>query len=290
MAPLPVRFLSTGTFNGHVCHVFLATDLAQVGTTADLLQSAGEGRGGLTDAAAARFQTSTRASKRMPPSGVLLLVRDGRPAEYEAAPLALVQRSVRCNGVRALQLAFGEEQRLAEVLAQFPIGDQRRAAMRTLLELRGGYPAGSGGDAAAGTATDDGRLEQVCVGALQSLHRLGLAFECCRLGSDAGAAGDEREGAPADLVWDVALENLPQMPTQELPPKSPPPAATERYGTPATKNGSIDSARAGLASTPPRPYGTPLPSSTRQALDLLTLTPGRAPNAIGVSFLQAAGM
>ena len=164
MAPLRARFIVSGTYNGHVCHVFLAPDLAQVAATADLMAETRPGASA-HDPAAERFQVVVKPSKRIPPSGILLLVRDGRPAEYESAPLALVQRSVRCSAVRELQLAFGEEQRLAEALVDFPIGDQRRAAMKTLMELRGSAN-GSDVSSGAGDNVGDGRLEQICAGAL----------------------------------------------------------------------------------------------------------------------------
>ena len=275
MPPLHAQYIASGVHDGWICHAFLVADLSQVGSTADLLRAV-DPEISATAEAEARFQTPVKASKRMPPSGILMLVRDGRPKDFEAAPLALVNRAVRCSAVKGLQLAFGEEQRLAATLVDFPIGEQRRAAMRTLLELRQPSAHGDG---------PDGRLDQACIGALKSLVRLGLAFECQLLSpevlrSDRPATHlDEPTGD--GVAWDVSLVNLPA-PTK----RGRFDASLDQRGAPATP---LPTRHPAGAPPPTLPSALTDSSATpaRRALDLLMKTPTES-SRFGISFLDAS--
>jgi hypothetical protein len=267
MPQLPVSYVTSGALRDRIVHVFLASDLSTIGAVADTLVarrlSAGDAHIDVETEASrflAGFATNPRPSRRMPPSGVLFAIDDGATAAYEAAPLALVHRCVRCSAVAALELSLAEEETLAEYLAEFPIFDARRKGMRAMRDL----------------SVASGDLQRACFALLPSFMETGLAIRC----ESAVASSPVAQELPPD-VWPVRvrLEKRPAQPEE--------PNKTHRSQHPhQLSSATAPRAVSRSLSLPAAPSSEATPAPA--ALDMFVATP-RSPGrpTVSVSFLAA---
>ena len=108
------------------------------------------------------FASSLKSSKRLPPCGVFVALRDGLSADFSVAPMSVLHRCVKFVGVTKLHFSFADDVALAQQLAEHPISDRRRAAVRSVAALTNGEGVAS--------------LRRNCFALLPSLLHLGLAI------------------------------------------------------------------------------------------------------------------
>ena len=238
MPLLAANFIGSGVYAGGLYHAFLCTDLKDLGTVADthVLHTSSAGsrtthHASINAEAAlldSRFAVIPRPSKRLPPSGVLLLVEDGRISAYESAPLVIVQRSVACVAVQSLELSLDDERMFALHLAvHCPITESRRAAMKAFQVLTKQHGDSVGVAATAGSDSS-ASLSEVCFALVPSLLSDQLAFLCAPIdGIVASRSAEEeqhssRPSIPSRNVLRVRLAPLPTSVGEVGGPQSPP--------------------------------------------------------------------